>query len=255
MIQTTIDINSDLGESFGAYRIGCDSQVLSCVSSANIACGFHASDPMTMQKTVRLALENGAAIGAHPGFPDLVGFGRRNLAVSPAELKTMVIYQIGAINAFCRAEGAVLHHVKAHGAMYNMAARDPLLARALAEAVCLAGQDLILYGLSGSEMQKAAEEISLPFASEVFADRAYEDDGSLVSRSRPDAMITDEEEAVSRMLRLVRTGKITAVTGKEISLRADTICVHGDSEKALVFAGSLRGAFTREGIRISAYSG
>ena len=252
MIQTTIDINSDLGESFGAYRIGCDSQVLSCVSSANIACGFHASDPLTMQMTVRLALEHGAAIGAHPGFPDLVGFGRRNLAVSPEELKTMVIYQIGALDAFCRAEGAVLHHVKAHGAMYNMAAKDPLLARALAEAVFLAGPHLILYGLSGSQMQKAAEEAGIPFASEVFADRAYEEDGSLVSRNRPDAMITDEEEAAARMLRLVRTGRITAVSGKEISLKADTICVHGDSEKAVAFASSLRRVLTSDGILISA---
>ena len=252
MIQTTIDINSDLGESFGAYRIGCDSQVLSCVSSANIACGFHASDPLTMQMTVRLALEHGAAIGAHPGFPDLVGFGRRNLAVSPEELKTMVIYQIGALDAFCGAEGAVLHHVKAHGAMYNMAAKDSLLARALAEAVFLAGPHLILYGLSGSQMQKAAEEVGIPFASEVFADRAYEEDGSLVSRNRPDAMITDEEEAAARMLRLVRTGRITAVSGKEISLKADTICVHGDSEKAVAFASSLRRVLISDGILVSA---
>ena len=246
-----IDINCDLGESFGAYRMGCDDQVLSFVSSANIACGFHASDPVTMQKTVRLARERGAAVGAHPGFPDLVGFGRRNMAVSPAELKAMVIYQIGALDAFCRSEGVRLHHVKAHGAMYNMAAKDPSLAHALAEAVHDVDPGLILYGLSGSVMLSAAREAGLAAAGEVFADRAYEEDGTLVSRTKPNAFITSQEEAVTRMLHLITHGTVTAVTGKEIELRADTICIHGDNEKALAFAQALRRALLDENILIT----
>ena len=237
-----IDINSDLGESFGAYTMGNDAEVLRYVTSANIACGFHASDPLTMQKAVRQAKEAGVKIGAHPGYPDLVGFGRRELKVSPAELKAMVIYQVGALQAVCKAEGTKLHHVKPHGAMYNMAAKDEKLADAIAEAVAAVDGSLVLMGLSGSCMKAAAEKHGLAFAAEVFADRAYEDDGSLVSRTKPGAMIEDEDLAIRRMLHLLETGTIESGNGKEIRLEADTICVHGDSPKAVLFAKKLREA-------------
>ena len=239
-----IDINSDLGESFGAYTMGNDAKVLRYVTSANIACGFHASDPLTMQKAVRLAKEAGVKIGAHPGYPDLVGFGRRELKVSPAELKAMVIYQVGALQAVCKAEGTKLHHVKPHGAMYNMAAKDEKLADAIAEAVAAVDGSLTLMGLSGSCMKAAAKKHDLAFAAEVFADRAYEDDGSLVSRTKPGAMIEDEDLAIRRMLHLLETGTIESSNGKEIRLEADTICVHGDSPKAVLFAKKLREALT-----------
>jgi len=237
-----IDINSDLGESFGAYTLGNDAEVLRYVTSANIACGFHASDPLTMQKAVRLAKEAGVQIGAHPGYPDLVDFGRREMKVSPAELKAMVIYQTGALQAVCRAEGTKLHHVKPHGAMYNMAAKDEALADAIAEAVAAVDGSLVLVGLSGSCFKAAAEKHGLVFAAEVFADRAYEDDGSLVSRTKPGAMIEDEELAIRRMLCLVREGTIESRNGREIRLEADTICVHGDSPKAVLFAKRLKEA-------------
>ena len=237
-----IDINSDLGESFGAYTMGNDAEVLRYVTSANIACGFHASDPLTMQKAVRQAKEAGVKIGAHPGYPDLVGFGRRELKVSPAELKAMVIYQVGALQAVCKAEGTKLHHVKPHGAMYNMAAKDEKLADAIAEAVAAVDGSLVLVGLSGSCMKAAAEKHGLAFSAEVFADRAYEDDGSLVSRTKPGAMIEDEDLAIRRMLHLLETGTIESSNGKEIRLEADTICVHGDSPKAVLFAKKLREA-------------
>ena len=239
-----IDINRDLGESFGAYTMGNDAEVLRYITSANIACGFHASDPLTMQKAVRLAKEAGVKIGAHPGYPDLVGFGRRELKVSPAELKAMVIYQVGALQAVCKAEGTKLHHVKPHGAMYNMAAKDEKLADAIAEAVAAVDGSLTLVGLSGSCMKDAAEKHGLTFAAEVFADRAYEDDGSLVSRTKPGAMIEDEDLAIQRMLHLLETGTIESSNGKEIRLEADTICVHGDSPKAVLFAKKLREALT-----------
>ncbi len=248
----TIDINSDLGESFGAYTLGNDAEVLRSVTSANIACGFHASDPLTMQKAVAAAKAAGAAVGAHPGFPDLVGFGRREMKVSPAELKAMVLYQIGALQAVCRAEGTVLRHVKPHGAMYNMAAKDRTMADAIAEAVAAVDSRLIFVGLSGSRMAEAAASKGLRFAAEVFADRAYEDDGSLVSRTKPGAMITDESLAVSRMVRLIREGTIESVNGRQIELQADTICVHGDSPKAIAFAYRLREALESEGLRVCA---
>ena len=239
-----IDINSDLGESFCAYTMGNDAEVLRYVISANIACGFHASDPLTMQKAVRQAKEAGVKIGAHPGYPDLVGFGRREMKVSPAELKAMVIYQVGALQAVCKAEGTKLHHVKPHGAMYNMAAKDEKLADAIAEAVAAVDGNLVLVGLSGSCLKAAAEKHGLAFAAEVFADRAYEDDGSLVSRTKPGAMIEDEDLAIRRMLHLLETGTIESSNSKEIRLEADTICVHGDSPKAVLFAKKLREALT-----------
>ena len=245
-----IDLNCDLGESFGAYKLGLDDQVLPYISSANVACGFHASDPVVMDKTVALAKDAGVAVGAHPGYPDLQGFGRRNMTIPPREVKAMVMYQIGALQAFCTARGLKLQHVKPHGALYNMAGKDEALAMAVCEAIQAVDDSLILLGLSGSKMLEAADKIGLRSAREVFADRAYEEDGSLVARTKPGAMITDEDEAVERVIRMIREGRVTAVTGKDISIRADSVCVHGDSRKALAFVQKTRTALTAEHIQI-----
>ena len=247
-----IDLNCDLGESFGNYKIGMDEEVIKFISSANIACGFHASDPLVMEKTVALAKENGVKVGAHPGFPDLAGFGRRNMNVSPKELKAMVVYQIGALNAFCKASGIKMNHVKPHGAMYNMAAKDERLAVAIAEAVAQVDESLFLVGLSGSELLKAAKRVGLKCASEVFADRAYEDDGSLVPRSKIGAVISNEEEASDRAVQMIKYGKVKSITGKEIPITADTICIHGDTPQALHLARIMRAKFAREMIEIEA---
>ncbi|MBQ3858994.1 MAG: LamB/YcsF family protein [Clostridia bacterium] len=247
------DLNSDLGESFGAYKIGADDKIIPLVTSVNIACGYHAGDPLVMQKSVALAKQYGVSVGAHPGFPDLLGFGRRNMNASPAEVKAYIQYQVGALSAFCRAAGVKLHHVKPHGAMYNMAGADYKLARAVAEAVAEIDDSLVLLALSGSEMIRAANEIGLPCASEVFADRHYEEDGSLRARSKPDSVIHDEEECISRVLRMVTEGKVTAVTGKDIDLRADSICVHGDTPEALAFIRCIRETLEKNGIGIGAF--
>ena len=245
-----IDLNCDLGESFGAYKLGLDDQVLPYISSANVACGFHASDPVVMDKTVALAKDAGVAVGAHPGYPDLQGFGRRNMTIPPREVKAMVMYQIGALQAFCTAHGLKLQHVKPHGALYNMAGKDEALAMAVCETIQAVDDSLILLGLSGSKMLEAADKIGLRSAREVFADRAYEEDGSLVARTKPGAMITDEDEAVARVIRMIREGRVTAVTGKDIPIRADSVCVHGDSPKALAFVQKIRAALTAEQIQI-----
>ena len=247
------DLNSDLGESFGAYKIGADDKIIPLVTSVNIACGYHAGDPLVMQKSVALAKQYGVSVGAHPGFPDLLGFGRRNMNASPAEVKAYIQYQVGALSAFCRAAGVKLHHVKPHGAMYNMAGADYKLARAVAEAVAEIDDSLVLLALSGSEMIRAANEIGLHCASEVFADRHYEEDGSLRARSKPDSVIHDEEECISRVLRMVTEGKVTAVTGKDIDLRADSICVHGDTPEALAFIRRIRETLEKNGIGIGAF--
>ena len=245
-----IDLNCDLGESFGAYKLGLDDQVLPYISSANVACGFHASDPVVMDKTVALAKDAGVAVGAHPGYPDLQGFGRRNMTIPPREVKAMVMYQIGALQAFGTAHGLKLQHVKPHGALYNMAGKDEALAMAVCEAIQAVDDSLILLGLSGSKMLEAADKIGLRSAREVFADRAYEEDGSLVARTKPGAMITDEDEAVERVIRMIREGRVTAVTGRDIPIRADSVCVHGDSPKALAFVQKIRAALTAEQIQI-----
>lgn len=247
-----VDLNCDLGESFGNYTLGLDGEVIKFVSSANVACGFHASDPLVMQKTVKMAKEAGVAVGAHPGYPDLVGFGRRNLSVQPAELKAMVQYQIGALKAFCQAEKIGLQHVKPHGAMYNMAAKDEKLALAIAEGIAEIDPSLILLGLSGSEMLKAAEKLGLKAKKEVFADRAYEEDGTLVARTKPGAMILNEDEAIERVLGMIKFGKVKAVTGREIGIEADSVCVHGDSPKALEFVKKINAALSGEGICVAA---
>ena len=245
-----IDLNCDLGESFGNYKIGLDDEVIRHISSANVACGFHASDPLVMQKTVALAKENGVCIGAHPGFPDLVGFGRRNMSVSPSEAKALVQYQIGALDAFCKAAGVKLCHVKPHGALYNMAGKDEILAQAVCEGIFEYDSNLILLGLSGSKMIEAGKKIGLRTASEVFADRAYEADGSLVARSKPGAVITDENLAVSRVVEMVKNGRVTSITGNEIEIKADSICLHGDGVKAVEFAKRINEELLKNGVEI-----
>ena len=246
-----VDLNCDLGESFGNYKCGLDEEVIPFISSANVACGFHASDPVVMAKTVALAKEQGVRVGAHPGYPDLVGFGRRNLAASPAEVKAMVQYQIGALKAFCTAQGIKLQHVKPHGAMYNMAGKDEKLATAIAEAIKEVDPERILLAPSSSKMMGAAKAVGLRVAKEVFADRAYEEDGSLVARSKPGAMITDEDEAVARVIKMIKEGTVTAITGKEIPVEANSVCVHGDGPKALAFVQKIRKALEAENIRIA----
>lgn len=245
-----IDLNCDLGESFGNYKIGMDEEVIKFISSANIACGFHASDPLVMAKTVELAKENRVKVGAHPGFPDLVGFGRRNMNVSSAELKTMVQYQIGALNAFCIAKGVKMNHVKPHGAMYNMAAKDVNLATSIAEGIAEVDSSLILLGLSGSQLISAAKQVGLKTAAEVFADRAYEEDGSLVARTKPGAVITNEDEVIERVIRMIKSGCVKSITGKEIPIQPDSICVHGDNPKALNFVKMIRERLLSENIKI-----
>jgi UPF0271 protein len=235
-----VDLNSDLGESFGAYTIGQDEKVLPFVTSANIACGFHAGDPLVMQKTIALAVKNHVAVGAHPGLPDLVGFGRRKMDITPQEAYAMVLYQVGALQAFARAAGISLQHVKPHGALYNMAAVNRLLAEAIASAVHDISPHLTLVGLAGSELIRAGESAGIPVVNEVFADRTYQPDGTLTPRSRSNAVIRDKEQAVSQVLDMILKGKVAAVNGTEVPVQADTVCVHGDTPSALLFTETLK---------------
>lgn len=245
-----VDLNSDLGESFGNYTIGMDEEILKYVSSANVACGWHAGDPVVMEKTVALAKEFGTAVGAHPGFPDLMGFGRRNMVITPDEARAYIKYQLGALMAFTAACGVKIQHVKPHGAIYNMAAVDYKLAKAMAEAVYQVDPGIIFMGLAGSEMIRAAEDVGLRAASEVFADRAYNDDGTLVSRKLPGAVIKDKDLAISRVVRMVKEGKVESINGKDIDIKADSICVHGDNPKALEFVQNIRETLIHEGVEI-----
>lgn len=248
----TIDLNCDMGESFGAYTIGADALVMRSISSANVACGFHGGDPGVMRRTVRLAREAGVAVGAHPGFPDLVGFGRREMRVAPQDVEDMVLYQIGALAAVARAEGVPLQHVKAHGALYNMAARDRALADAIARAVRAFDASLIFFVLPGSELQHAGEAAGLRLAPEGFADRSYEPDGSLTPRSRPGSVIHDPAEVVRRAVRMAMDGIVTATDGSDVPLRVDTICTHGDTPGAHELTRLLRAGLERQGITVAA---
>lgn len=245
-----VDLNSDLGESFGRYTLGMDDQIIPLITSANVACGYHASDPVVMEKTIAEAKKAGICVGAHPGFPDLMGFGRRNMNVSHEEARAYTLYQVGALAAFCRAQGMELQHVKPHGAFYNMAAKDYGLARAICEGIAAFDQNLIVLALSGGELSRAASDMGLRTAREVFADRAYEEDGTLVDRRKDGAMITDEEEAIARVVRMVKEKKVTAITGKDIPITADSICVHGDGKKALDFVKKIRSALLAEKVTI-----
>ena len=247
-----IDLNADVGESFGPYVIGDDEGMLRHVTSANVACGCHGGDPSVMRRTLRLAVECGASPGAHPGYADLMGFGRRDVAMDPGELEDLVVYQIGALAGAAAAEGTRLRHVKAHGALYNRAARDRPLADAIARAVRAVDDGLIFFGGSGSCLVEAGEALGLRTAAEVFADRAYRADGSLVSRREPGAVITDPAAVAERALRLVRTGEVAAVTGEVIRLRRDTICLHGDTPGAGVLAATVRARLEEAGVRLLA---
>jgi len=247
-----IDINCDMGESFGAYTIDSDEEILKYVTSANIACGFHAGDPATMRKTVKLALENNVGIGVHPGLQDLIGFGRRNMDISPEEAYDLLIYQYGALTAFVKAEGGKIQHVKPHGAFYNMAAQNQALSEAIAKAVYTVDPDVILFGLANGELVKAGERIGLRTASEVFADRTYQQDGSLTSRRQASAMIEDDNEAVKQVVRMVKEGKVLTLQGVDIDIVADTVCIHGDGPHALTFAQKIRSTLEESGIEVSA---
>lgn len=249
-----VDLNCDLGESFGNYKIGGDDKIIPLISSANVACGFHAGDPVVMKKTIETAKKNNIGIGAHPGFLDLMGFGRREMKISLDEAKAYVLYQLGALGAFCKNEGVKLQHVKPHGALYNMAAKDYTLSKAICEAIADFDSSLIILGLSGSETLRAAKDLGLKYASEVFADRAYEEDGSLVARSKEGAMIHDENEAIERVIKMIKEQKVTSITGKEIPIKADSICVHGDGEKALLFVRRIREKLESEGIIVQKLS-
>jgi UPF0271 protein len=249
---TQIDLNSDIGESFGAFRLGADEEVLESITSANIACGFHAGDPAVMRRTVRLAVEAGVAIGAHPGFPDLQGFGRREVRMAAREVEDMVLYQIGALAAMAAAEGARLNHVKAHGALYNMAAKDSALADAIARAVRAFDPGLILFGLPGSELLRAGRDTGLTVVAEGFADRAYEPDGSLAPRTRAGSVIHDVGVVVARAVRMVTDRRVTATNGEDVSLDIQTLCVHGDTPGAADLARRLREGLERSGVGVRA---
>lgn len=248
----TIDLNCDMGEGFGPWTMGNDAALMQYITSANIACGFHAGDPVIMRKTVQLALKYHVAIGAHPGFPDLQGFGRREIKMSPDEVFAMTLYQIGALQAIVRAEGGALHHVKPHGALYNMAAKDKKLADAIARATQQAGTDLVLYGLSGSALIEAGKAIGLRTASEVFADRTYQEDGTLTPRSQPDALIEQTMKAVAQAVQMVQQQSVASVNGKMIHLASETICLHGDGAHAVEFASAIHAAFRENGIEMKA---
>jgi UPF0271 protein len=246
----TIDINCDMGESYGAWKMGADAEVMPFISSANIACGFHGGDPATIRKTVALAVKHGVAIGAHPSLPDLQGFGRRAMKITPRDMYDLVVYQAGAVEAFARAAGAKLHHVKCHGALYNMAAND----EALSEAMARAAKDLgvMLYVLSNSKNFSIAKQAGIPVAGEVFADRGYADDGTLAPRDRPGGMVEDAGEAVARALAMIEQGYVTSLSGKRVPVAADTLCLHGDQPGAVTFAQAIRKAFAEKGITVAA---
>lgn len=241
-----------MGESFGAYKLGTDEEILQVITSANIACGFHAGDPATMRKTVTMALERGVGIGAHPGLPDLVGFGRRNMDITAQEAYDMVVYQIGALAGFVRAAGGTIQHVKPHGALYNMAAKSKRLSEAIAEAVYNVDGNMVLFGLSGSELVKAGEKIGLRTAHEVFADRTYQQDGTLTPRRQPDAMIHESTTAIRQVVRMIKEGKVKSQQGIDVPIQADTICIHGDGPNALLFAREINTALEAAGITVQA---
>lgn len=249
-----VDLNCDMGESFGVYTIGNDEDAMKSITSANIACGFHAGDPSVARRTVRLARDAGVAVGAHPGFPDLVGFGRREMQVTVAEVEDLVLYQVSALSGIALAEGIHLQHVKAHGALYNMAVKNLALAEAISRAVASLDPSLILFGPPGSALLSAGESAGLPVASETFADRTYEADGTLTPRSRPGAVLHDPEQILERVLHMLREQSITAVDGSVLQLSAQTICIHGDTAGALEITSRLRAGLETSGIKVCSLS-
>jgi UPF0271 protein len=246
----SIDINCDMGESFGPWKMGADDDVMPNITSANVACGAHAGDPRVMRRTVRAAKHHGVSVGAHPGFADLQGFGRREMQVDPAEVEDTLIAQVGALAAIARAESVSLRHVKAHGALYNMAARDRRLADAIAAAIKAFDSSLVMFGLPASNLIEAGVAAGLRVAAEGFADRAYEPDGSLTPRSRPGAVIHDPAVVVDRAVRMVRDGIVLTPAGQEIPLRVDTLCVHGDTPGAAELVKRIRAGLQAAGIQV-----
>lgn len=249
---TRVDLNCDMGESFGAWRIDVSSALLERISSANIACGFHAGDPMGMEEAVLSCREHGVAVGAHPGFPDLVGFGRREMRVSALEVRTDLLYQVGALAAFCTSAGVELQHVKPHGALYNVVSNDPRLAQGLVEGMLNLRPRPILLALSGSRLARMAKEAGLRVGQEAFADRAYNQDGTLVSRSVPGAVIHDPLVIARRAVRMIRDGEVETLDAGVISVRADSICVHGDTPGATEIVLRLVDAFEQARIEVVA---
>jgi UPF0271 protein len=248
----TIDLNSDLGESFGPWKMGQDEAIMPSITSANVACGLHAGDPTVMRETIALAQKHGVAVGAHPGFPDLAGFGRREMQISTREVEDLVLYQIAAIAGVAAAAGVRLQHVKAHGALYNMAAREPELARAIAHAVAAFDRTLILSGLPGSSLLHEGHRAGLRVAAEIFADRSYESDGSLTSRRLPGSVIHDPSAVVQRAVEMVTTRRVVATDGSVIRLDADTLCLHGDTPGAADLARRVRAGLEAAGVRVRA---
>jgi UPF0271 protein len=247
-----IDLNSDLGESYGAFRIGYDDGLFPLLSSANVACGFHGGDPRTLEQTVAACAAHGVAVGAHPGLPDLVGFGRRPMTVSADEVRTDTLYQLGALGAFCRAAGGKLRHVKPHGALTNMAHHDAALAEAIVAAVQAFDPSLILFAMPGSQLLAVAEARGMTVAREAYADRAYNADGSLVNRRLPGAMVTDPALAAERMVRLVTEGRVTAIDGSELEIAAETICTHSDTAGAVEIVRAVREGLLAAGVTVCA---
>lgn len=245
-----IDLNCDLGESYGIYKMGNDKEVLKHISSANIACGYHAGDHNVMMETVCLAKKYNVRIGAHPGFPDIAGFGRKEMNLTPKEIYHLTLYQIGALAAFTQAQDVKLVHVKPHGALYNLASKNRLIADAIAQAIADYDSSLVLFGLSGSELIQAGKEKGLVTAQEVFADRTYQSDGTLTSRTKSNSMIHDVKFAAQRIIRMVMEGKVTATDHTEIGIIADTVCVHGDEAAALDFILELKESLRNENIAI-----
>jgi 5-oxoprolinase (ATP-hydrolysing) subunit A len=247
-----VDLNADIGESFGVYTLGHDDLLLRSITSGSVACGFHAGDPSVIRRTVRAASRAGVAIGAHPSFPDLIGFGRREMNMEPREIADLVLYQVGAVNAIARAEGATLRHVKPHGALYNMSVRRSEVAEAIARAVASFDDGLLLMGLPGSELLSAGARLGLRVAAEAFADRSYEPDGTLTARRLSDSVLSEPGRVVDRAVRIVREGKVTARDGSTVSLQADTICLHGDTPNAAELAAAVRLGLEQAGIEVKA---
>lgn len=245
-----MDLNADLGESFGIWSLGRDEKILPYLSSCNIACGLHAGDPLVMQKTVRLAAAQNIGIGAHPSYPDLQGFGRRKMELSPEEVYAFVLYQIGALHAFLKAQKAELAHVKPHGALYNLAAKDKKVASAIASAIKDFDPNLIFLGQASSSMIEVGQELGLRTCSEAFADRNYTTDGSLLSRSHPEALIINPQEAAQRAVKMIKEGKVRTVEGEEISISFQSLCVHGDNPAAAEILKAIRQAFMENGIQV-----
>lgn len=248
----SVDINCDMGESFGAWTMGNDAELMEYISSANIACGFHAGDPTTIRETIELALSKGVAVGAHPGYPDLQGFGRRAMTLNTQEVFDIVLYQVSALKGICESLGGHLHHVKAHGALYNQAAKNPDLAKAIAEAVVKIDPQLVFFGMSGTCLIEAAEKVGLRTAAEVFADRTYRSDGRLTPRSEPDALIHEKEQAIRQVIQVIESQTVTATDGRSITLRAETVCIHGDGKNAIQFAKAIKEKLIENGIPVRA---